>query len=92
MEFPAVCCRGCGTEVLPLARVAVHTFGIRKSHLVAAEPSKHNQSVRVTNHHSPESIELGKGVVAEKLRKVYCRVCSNNLGNVQRTIKNGNER
>ena len=58
--------------------------------MVAAEPSRRNQCVRIKPHHAPQTIKLCQRVAVEKLRKVYCRVCGSNLGNVQRNIKTGN--
>ena len=86
MQHPVVCCRQCGTAVLPLAEASVTPQGSEMLHLTAAVPSLDSQLVRLEDHHKPGMAFLG--TAQERLRclnffKVCCQVCSSNLGDVQ---------
>jgi hypothetical protein len=82
VDHPAACCRRCGTAVLPLAQAKVTVQTKESLHLTASVPSADDERVRIERHHKPVLQGSGKQTV-RKISKVYCRVCDNNLGNVQ---------
>ena len=88
VNHPAACCRKCGTAVLPLAQAEVTVQTTHMMHLTANVPFAHDERVRVELHHKAGLHGSGKQKV-RKLSKVYCRVCDNNLGNVQQMESNG---
>jgi hypothetical protein len=88
VNHPAACCRKCGTAVLPLAQAEVTVQTETSMHLTASVPSAYDERVRIELHHKPGLQGSGKQKV-RKLSKVYCRVCDNNLGNVQQLWSEG---
>ena len=82
VDHPAACCRRCGTAVLPLAQAEVTVQTPHMMHLTADVPSAYDERVRVELHHKAGLHGFGKQKV-RKHYKIYCRVCDNNLGNVQ---------
>ena len=88
VDHPAACCRKCGTAVLPLAQAEVTVQTTHMMHLTANVPSAYDERLRVERHHDAGMHGFGKQKV-RKLSKVYCRVCDNNLGNVQQMESNG---
>jgi len=87
VSYPAACCRKCGTAVLPLAQAEVTVQTPHMMHLTADVPSAYDERVRVELHHDAGLHGSGKQRV-RKHYKIYCRVCDNNLGNVQQLVSN----
>ena len=86
VDHPAACCRKCGTAVLPLAQAEVTVQPTHAMHLTADVPSGYDERVRVERHHEA-GVHRRAGL--RKISKVYCRVCDNNLGNVQQLWSEG---
>ena len=87
VDHPAACCRKCGTAVLPLAQAEVTIQTETSMHLTASVPSAYDERVRIELHHKAGMHGSGKQKV-RKHYKIYCRVCDNNLGNVQQLESN----
>ena len=87
VDHPAACCRKCGTAVLPLAQAEVTIQTETSMHLTASVPSAYDERVRIELHHKAGLHGSGKQKV-RKHYKIYCRVCDNNLGNVQQLESN----
>jgi hypothetical protein len=86
VDHPAACCRKCGTAVLPLAQAKVTVQPTHAMHLTADVPSAYDERVRIERHHQAG---FYRKAGLRKISKVYCRVCDNNLGNVQQLWSDG---
>lgn len=89
VSYPAACCRNCGTAIASLSCVRLVTppEGRVSFHLTTTIPcTKFNPDVLVKPHHNAGEY-FSFGTLIKKISKVYCRVCDQNLGNVQQFVQ-----